>query len=344
MGQTTIPAATAGATRNVQIFTSSTTWTVPTSAKYVDVLVVGGGCGGSGGYRRTSVATQGAGSYGGAVVIAKDFYLGGTGTVTVTVGSGSNGVAGVATTTNPSDPSSAGFSGFGTIYAGGATSGNPGIPGYKGSTVTNVSNYTIYQDTTQSNFGPSILPASSNAYQSFANNNSSVTNMSITLGLNVFGIFGGGRGGQVASGTTTNSNVAGTSPGNGDAGGSGQTISTNTITQNIPSTWLTSSGSATAGTVGASGSAAGAAGITGIAGGGGTCFWTGGVGGQGGPGGGGGGSMPNPVGGNGGNGGNAGANTGGGGGTGANTGSGTAGTGGSGGNGGSGLVVVSWIS
>ena len=43
MGLNTIPAPVAGAVRNVQIFTSSTTWTVPTSAKYVDVLHTNGG-------------------------------------------------------------------------------------------------------------------------------------------------------------------------------------------------------------------------------------------------------------------------------------------------------------
>jgi hypothetical protein len=341
MGLQQIPAPVAGAVRNVQVFLSSTTWTVPSSAKYVDVMVVGGGCGGAGGHRR-ALASNGFGGYGGGIILARDVYLGGTGTVAVTIGSGSAGTTGTATTTAPANPSAAGFSAFGNIYASGAVDGRAGVGGYKGTLYPEGPQFNINFDTNQSNWGPAMMSAYTNAFQSFSSPNSDPSPTSLTLGLNAFGLYGGGRGYQSAT-TDTTRNVAGASPGGKDATG-GTLITTNTIAQNIPSTWLTGVGSASSGTSGTSGGAGGAAGITGIAGGGGTQLGLGQVGGQGGPGAGGGGSMPASAGGNGGNGGNAGANTGAGGGTAACTGNTTGGTGGNGGNGGSGLVVVSWIS
>lgn len=333
-----------GATRNFQAFTSSTTWTVPASALYVDVLVVGGGSGGRGGFRM-NVASENSGSpgFGGGVTMVRDIYLGGTGTVSITIGAGSNGTAG-GTTTNPAGPGRAGFSAFGT-YAysqGGSTSDTlPGAPGYKGSAV--FGSYGLPIDTTQSNWAPlmAITPT-----RRFFSNDTNTDSFALAEGINAIGFWGGYPGYQ--TGSSTGIMVAGGSPGMGYVGtlGGSTTITTNTLPVTIPSNWLTGViGAATAGTAGAGGAAGGAAGVTGLAGGGGSCIpLAGGAGGQGGPGAGGGGTIPNPVGGTGGNGGNAGANTGAGGGGGAHTGSTGGGTGGNGGNGAAGLVVVSWLS
>ncbi len=68
MGLTLVPTATVVVPQqNQQVFTSSTTWTVPSTAQYVDVMVVGGGAGGQGGWRDTRNSAY-AGS-GGAITI-----------------------------------------------------------------------------------------------------------------------------------------------------------------------------------------------------------------------------------------------------------------------------------
>jgi hypothetical protein len=229
MGLSQVPSPVTGATRNVQVFLASTTWTVPSTAKYVDVLVVGGGCGGKGGYRRT-LATDGVACYGGAVVMARDVYLGGTGSVAVTIGAGSSGTAGSASTSSTTEPSDAGFSAFGAIYAGGGRVSGPGIPGYRGTANLGGNSYTVTNDSTQTNWGPAFISASTSGFQGFSSSANSTTERSITLGLNVFGLYGGGRGAQCVQTDLANKNVAGTSPGNYDAGGS-TTISTNTISQ-----------------------------------------------------------------------------------------------------------------
>jgi hypothetical protein len=334
---------TTGATQNQVVFTSSTTWTVPSTAQYVDVMVVGGGSGGTGGYRTTGGLANGG--MGGAITIMKDIYLGGTGTVSIVVGSGTNGTAGTATTSAATAPSTAGYSGFGTYCyssGGGSNSNNPGQPGIKttgtGGTITYFQN-----DTTQTDYAPVLVYAvdSSVGAITSAMGGPSAT-QTVAWGVNAFGLFGGYAG---VMSTGTNQYSGGT-PGQGKTTSANAVVTTNTLTAsilgNIAAFGL---GTATAGSSGTGGAAGGAAGITGLAGGGGGYITTAGqVGGQGGPGAGGGGSRPNPDGGNGGNGGNAGTNTGAGGGYGATTGSTSAGTGGTGGNGAAGLVVVRWIS
>jgi hypothetical protein len=341
MGIVQIPAAVAGATRNIVSFTSSQTWTVPSTAKYVDVLVVGGGCGGRGGHRNTD--NNDNGGSGGAVTIMRDIYLNGTGTVSIVVGSGSSGTTGTATTTQATQPSNAGYSGFGTyVYSQGGTYTQGGLPGYKGtSTASNRTNSEL--STTQSDFAPAM----SYVYAQGWNNLDTTFNtlrFGVYVGLNSYGLTGG-RGRPGGDGNTA-VNACGTHP--GSAGNQLQPptlITTNTIPQDNWSNVQASLGTATAGTAGTGGGAGGAAGILGVAGGGGgTSVTVGGAAGQGGAGAGGGGSRPNPTSGTGGNGGNAGTNTGAGGGNGAYTGSSTAGTGGNGGNGAAGIVIVSWIS
>jgi hypothetical protein len=336
MGQTTIPAV-AGLTKNIQVFTSSTTWTVPSSAKYVDVLVVGGGCGGIGG--RRDLDSSSAPGKGGAVTIMRDIYLNGTGTVVIVVGANSSGTTGTSTTTAGANPSAAGYSGFGTYcYSGGATNSNPGIPGYKGTSITaSISNWQL--DTTQSNFAPSMTNVAALGYIS---DSATATLGTMLTGINSYGLSGG-RGGTTGN-NAANQPSAGSHPGTIALSGVTANIRTNTIPQENLLNVQASLGAATAGTTGTGGGAGGAAGVTGLAGGGGSCTPVAGQpGGQGGAGAGGGGSFPSPTGGTGGNGGNAGTNTGAGGGAGANTGSTGAGTGGNGGNGAAGIVVVTWL-
>jgi hypothetical protein len=340
MALTQIPAATAGATHNIVSFTSSQTWTVPASAKYVDVLVVGGGTGGRGGFRSTSNSGSTVG-LGGGVTVLKNIFLNGTGTVSIVVGAGSNGTAGSATTTPATIPGDAGYSGFGTYaYSQGAVAGsdNPGLPGYKGTGPT----YNLNNDSTQSNYAPFLM----NVYslQGIVNADQSNNQLWMAHGLDAIG-FRGGYGGSAGT-ATASCNTAGAMPGYGNPNVQNINIRTNTLPSfdfyNLKTSIV---GAGNAGTAGTGGGAGGAGGLAGIAGGGGVCTPTAGQpGGQGGPGAGGGGSWSSPVGGTGGNGGSAGANTGAGGGGGANSGSTTAGTGGAGGNGAAGIVVVHWVS
>jgi hypothetical protein len=348
MGIVQIPAAVAGATRNVVAFTSTQTWTVPSSAKYVDVLVIGGGGGGRGGYR-TTYASDGGSMWaggGGGVTMLRDIFLNGTGTVSVVVGAGASGTAGTATTTISTNTSTAGFSAFGTFcYSAGAGGSNTsGAPGYKGTaSITAPGDYRLWKDTTQSNWAPIFESGGTNAtaVQFFGTSTDSTKVMN---SVNATGLFGGGTG---AITSTLDAMRAGGNPGFSTPStvSPASAIYTNTLPQIFPSSYTAFAGNATAGSSGGGSGAVGAAGQKGFAGGGGT---TGPAinlpGGQGGPGAGGGPSAQASTGTNGGNGGNAGTNTGAGGGGGGNTGSTSAGTGGNGGNGGSGIVIVSWLS
>jgi hypothetical protein len=328
-----------GITRNIQVFTSSQTWTVPSTAKYVDVLVVGGGCGGRGGCRNTD--NNDNGGNGGAVTIMRDIYLNGTGTVSVVVGAGSSGTTGSATSTQATAPSAAGYSGFGSyVYSQGGTSSAGGLAGYKGvSTSTTKTNSSL--STTQSDFAPAMSFVYGQGYN-YLDTTFSTGAYAVYIGLNSYGLRGGTA--RLGGDGTAGQNACGTHPGSTANGTSTSLITTNTIPQDNWSNVQASLGTATAGTAGTGGGAGGAAGVVGVGGGGGGCTTTlGGAAGQGGAGAGGGGSRPNPVGGTGGNGGNAGTNTGAGGGNGAHSGSASAGTGGNGGNGAAGIVVVTWL-
>ena len=344
MGTYVVPAATVVVPQQNQVvFTSSQTWTVPPTAQYVDVMVVGGGSGARGGYRSTGANY--AGGNGGAITIMKDIYLGGTGTVSIVVGSGSNGTSGSSTTSVATSPSNAGYSGFGTYCyssgAGGNAGNSVGQPGSKiaasNGTITNFQN-----DTTFSDYAPALVYGVDSGVGAISSILGTGASLTVAWGINAFGAFGGYVGQQ----NTGNNVYAGTTPGLGYSGNTpNAVVTTNTIAAAMLGNIATFGiGTATAGTSGTGGGAGGAAGITGLAGGGGGLITTAGqVGAQGGPGAGGGGSFPNPVGSTGGNGGNAGTNTGAGGGAGANTGSVSAGTGGTGGNGAAGIVVVRWI-
>jgi hypothetical protein len=325
-------------TRRTVIFTSSTTWTVPTTCIYADVFVVGGGGAGAGGYRTTSSGNYGGG--GGGMTYTQNIYLGGTGTVAITVGAGATGGVGTATTSQ-SSVSQAGFSAFGTfVYSQGGFNTTGGQPHYKGTVQGQGNVYKLRNDTNQSNYSNVMAPSIYNAANNFYGDTNSVTTSSGGFNVNTWGVQGGGSG----SGSTTPQYRAGGAPGPNSPDNSGNIateIITNTLSQNFPSLWTASIGTATAGTAGTGGGAGGAAGIAGFAGGGGAHGPDLNAAGQGGPGAGGAGSRGSSN--NGGAGGNAGANTGGGGGCGGNTGSTSAGTGGNGGNGGSGIVIVTYL-
>lgn len=330
----------AGATINYQAFTSSTTWTVPTSAKYVDVMVVGGGLGGKGGRRAN--AASGTPGFGGAITMMNNIFLNGTGTVSIVVGAGSSGTAGTSTTSDSAEPSSAGYSGFGSFcYSQGAISNQSlgGWPGYKGTNGGGTASINLVNDSNQSNFAPILFTTSNVFYSPFTGQ---AIDPGQLTGLNSYGLQGG-RAGYASSGTGFRSGLpAGSSSGNDFS----SNVTTMTLPSSISSEYNTAIGAATAGTDGNGRTGSGgAAGIAGFSGGGGSCVpSTSGVGAQGGHGAGGGGSWPSTTNNNGGNGGNAGTNTGAGGGGGACTGSTAGGTGGTGGNGAAGIVIVKWIS
>lgn len=350
MGLQQIPAAQVlMPTRRTTVFTSSQTWTVPSSAMYVDVMVVGGGAGGDGGI---AASTSGRGGTGGAITILRDIYLGGTGTVSIVVGAGGTGGTG-RTDTSQNPGGFGGYSGFGTfVYsAGGLSSGNLSTPGYRGTTG---SPYNA-NDTTISNFAPimtSSIAANSNG--TFATAHPVINNANNLAGQNgsnssspVYTHTLDGRGFGYSGGLSNSQGSSGGAPGGAtmNTGNNPGILFLPSNTTSIP--WTTSTsflGTPTAGGTSASGTAGGPAGSLGFSGAGGSAGAnaTNRSGGAGGPGGGGGGS--NSSGGvNGGNGGNGGTNTGGGGGAGGSTGASNSGTGGNGGNGGSGFVIVSYL-
>jgi hypothetical protein len=88
----TSAAAPAGGFSNMQVFTSSGTFTVPAGITKVKVTVVGGGGGSSGG--DSCASGNGGGGGGAAIEVISGLTPGGT--VSVTVGAGGNGASGLS--------------------------------------------------------------------------------------------------------------------------------------------------------------------------------------------------------------------------------------------------------
>lgn len=118
----------------VDIFTSSGTWTKPSWATLVEAVCIGSGGGGSGGGKyATGSNRSGSGGGGGGGYSRNTFRAADlTGTVSVTVGAGGNGGAAQATNSTAGPwGGGGGASSFGSyIRAGGGATGYPGTSGF----------------------------------------------------------------------------------------------------------------------------------------------------------------------------------------------------------------------
>ena len=250
-------------------FTSSGDWTRPTGVDYLSaVVLVSGGGGGSGGSILDDVLTTsgtsmgmagGGGGGGGFFAIARDLYVGGSGTWAVTIGAGGSGGTArtkvkAAGSPNPSYGSGTAILKGGLGSNGGATSFGTYITlagGIGGSASGEAGNSNLF----------------GTAFGAGGTAGSVTTNLIFDIGTAVGG--GGGRGGvgwSISGGTVT-SPTAGT-PG---FGGMTSTLKVFPYIDVLPAAG--NAGSASSGTVSSGGTAhsgtAGSGGVSGIGGGGG---------------------------------------------------------------------------
>mgnify|MGYP003333310674 FL=1 len=204
---------TAATSTNVQVFTTSGTWTKPAGAQVVEVALIGGGGGGGSG-RKTATGTAGYGGGGGAgggysTRVLSATLLGATETVTVGAG-GAGGAAQTAASTNGNNGVSGGSSSFGTLVVaagGGAGSGGTTTAGTAGSAA---SQRAMFAGSAGGAGGSGAGSASANS--TFCTGGGGGGGFTTTPASNV----GGGGGiplGTTLTGTTASGSSSGSNPG-----------------------------------------------------------------------------------------------------------------------------------
>ena len=234
----TTPNGTATTSYNyfiIQIFTASTTWTVPTGVVGIDYIVVAGGGGGGGlgggggaggvqtgtlttGLTGSKTVTVGAGGAGGTTARASNGANSVFATITATGGGGggtSSGTSGVATGAN------GGSGGGGARQRAGGT----GTAGQGNNGGTGGGSTTPYEG----GGGGGKSAAGSNAANNIGGNGGAGTDYSATFGtgFGVSGVVGGGGGGGATSGTAG---------GGGGGGGGAGAVGSGTPTIGTPNT------------------------------------------------------------------------------------------------------------
>lgn len=216
-----------GVTEDIQNFTSSGTWTKPTGARLVRVVMVGGGAGGGSGMTR-AVGAAGGGGAGGVPGGVVDFWfsasdLGGTETVTIGAG-GAGGLAVAATSAN----GNGGAGGNPTIF-GGTTASNGKIAAHGGAS-TGVAVAGGGPASPAIVGGSTALDASSGAYYNQFYSLASATGGNGSAGSGGGGsvgdsLYGPGSAGGGASLNIANQDSAAAGGRRGSQGGSGSSFS-----------------------------------------------------------------------------------------------------------------------
>jgi fibronectin-binding autotransporter adhesin len=170
MGLNTVPAV-AGLTYKVNHLTSSSTWTAPSNVSMVDILMIGGGQGGSGFTASNTASSQNYGGGGGpgAIVYVKDFPVVSGTSYSYTIGAGGAGGVASGTTSTQFPGSPGGTTTFSTLQAPGGKVrlGTVGVAvstqsrggwgiffGASGETITNTT--AVSQSSWNSTYAPSL--------------------------------------------------------------------------------------------------------------------------------------------------------------------------------------------
>lgn len=226
---------------SVTDFTSSGTYTVPSTAKFVEVHAYGAGGGGGSGFRGAAgiLRTGGAGGGGGALVIRRFKVSELVFPVTVTIGAG--GVGGAAVTTdnmvgnNGSGGGNSTFGSYVTSYGGGGglgatgsavSGGGGGGSASSGSGATGGAPLITTATGTSQQFGGGSGANSSAAGKNSVYGGGGGGNADTTNGAAGYSMYSGGGGGGGA-GINTSNQLVGTQA----AGGTGYTASANTSSQ-----------------------------------------------------------------------------------------------------------------
>lgn len=218
---------------NIQDFTASGTWTMPSGAKIIDVIVIASGGGAGSGRRGASLSNRYGGSGGGGGGISRKRFLASflPSSVTITVGTGGPGGSAVtADNTNGSDGTDGGDSGFGTYVR--ATGGKKGKGGTTASQLGGAGGYGIWEQ------GPSTPAGQQSGTGGNSNSNGESPSATPRYPLGGGGggtinssntLLNGGDGGDVTTVTADlggpwNGGTGGTSSGSPTAGGAGEQI------------------------------------------------------------------------------------------------------------------------